>query len=72
MKCYNWSVIRELERVRLGAASLVADGRLIWCGRTGGPSTFAPPTELGLGGGDFSWTATLVVDLLHRPIAQEQ
>lgn len=39
-------------------------------GRSGWCEYFNLQTGEGLGGGDFSWTAALTIDLLRRPVAR--
>jgi hypothetical protein len=38
--------------------------------RAGLHEYYDPYTDAGLGGGDFSWPAALVIDLVRRPVAR--
>jgi mannosylglycerate hydrolase len=66
----NWFVIRGLEDLGLNAeARSLADATADLVRRGGWCEYFHPSTGEGLGGGDFSWTAALLIDLLLRPVA---
>jgi mannosylglycerate hydrolase len=66
----NWFVGRGLEDLGLGAdARLLAEATVDLVRRGGWCEYFHPSTGEGLGGGDFSWTAALLIDLLLRPVA---
>ncbi|HLJ62048.1 MAG TPA: trehalase family glycosidase [bacterium] len=65
----NWFVVRGLEELGLrDDASALADATIDLVRRAGWCEYFHASTGEGLGGGDFSWTAALVVDLLLRKI----
>ncbi len=66
----NWLLARGLEELglrddarRLAGATVDLVRRGGWC------EYFHAETGEGIGGGDFSWTAALVMDLLQEPIA---
>ncbi len=64
----NWLVIRGLQELRLDRyATALADETLALAQRSGWREFYHARTGAGLGGEDFSWTAALVIDLLHRP-----
>jgi hypothetical protein len=64
----NWMLIRGLQS--LGLAAEAAEARtqtLDLVARKGFYEYFHAYSGEGLGGGDFSWTAALAIDLLRRP-----
>jgi glycogen debranching enzyme len=66
----NWMIARGLEALGLREeARLLAADTLAMVRATGLHEYFHAQTGEGLGGGDFSWSAALVIDLLRRPIA---
>ena len=66
----NWFIVRGLEDLGLDAeARLLADETVELVSRSGWCEYFHVSTGAGLGGGEFSWTAALLIDLLLRPIA---
>jgi len=65
----NWFVARGLEDLGLrDDARALADATIDLVRRAGWCEYFHASTGEGLGGGDFSWTAALVVDLLLRQV----
>jgi len=66
----NWFVVRGLEDLGLGGdARSLADATVDLVRQGGWCEYFNPSTGEGIGGGDFSWTAALTIDLLLRPAA---
>ncbi len=64
----NWFVVRGLEELGLVTeAQALADSTVELVRQAGWCEYFHPSTGEGLGGGDFSWTAALLIDLLRRP-----
>lgn len=65
----NWFVTRGLEDLGLrDEARALAGGTVDLVRRAGWHEYFHPSDGQGLGGGDFSWTAALLIDLLRRPV----
>lgn len=65
----NWFIARGLEDLGLRAeARALADTAVDLVRRAGWHEYFHPADGEGLGGGDFSWTAALLIDLLLRPV----
>ena len=66
----NWLLARGLEDLGLGDdARRLADATVGLVRRGGWCEYFHAESGEGIGGGDFSWTAALVMDLLAEPIA---
>ena len=67
----NWLVARGLEALGLrDEAQVLVDATLDLVRTAGWHEYFHASSGEGLGGGDFSWTAALVTDLLLRPLSQ--
>jgi len=67
----NWLVARGLEALGLrDEAQTLVDATLDLVRTAGWHEYFHASSGEGLGGGDFSWTAALVTDLLLRPLSQ--
>lgn len=65
----NWLIARGLQDLGLAAdGSALAGVTIDLVRRAGWHEYFHAETGAGVGGGDFSWTAALVLDLLRRPI----
>jgi hypothetical protein len=65
----NWLIARGLEELGLSEAAAALGGATLDLVHRGGwHEYFHAQTGAAVGGGDFSWTAALVLDLLHRPI----
>ncbi|MDR7427504.1 MAG: trehalase family glycosidase [Armatimonadota bacterium] len=65
----NWLLLRGLERLGLREEARELAEETLDLVRTGGfYEYFHAYTGEGRGGQDFSWTAALVLDLLHRPV----
>jgi len=67
----NWLVARGLEALGLrDEAQILVDATLDLVRTAGWHEYFHSSSGEGLGGGEFSWTAALVTDLLLRPLSQ--
>jgi glycogen debranching enzyme len=65
----NWFVIRGLQEMGLTAdAQALAEETLALVQEAGWREFFHARSGEGLGGRNFSWTASLIVDLLARPV----
>ncbi len=68
----NWLIARGLQDLGLSEAAADLGGATVdLVRRAGWHEYFHAETGRGVGGGDFSWTAALVLDLLRRPITRE-
>jgi neutral trehalase len=65
----NWFVIRGLEALECRAeANRLAADTMALVETSGLHEYYHAATGAGIGGGDFSWSAALVIDLLRRPV----
>jgi hypothetical protein len=65
----NWMLARGLEALRLGAqASALARATLELVARAGFSEYFHAHSGEAVGGGAFTWSAALTIDLLRRPV----
>ena len=67
----NWFIVRGLEDLGLRAeARELAEETFALAKTSGIHEYYHALTGVGIGGGQFSWTAALVVDLAKRPVSQ--
>lgn len=65
----NWMVLRGLEDLGLtGPAAELARETVALVGRSGFSEYFHARTGEAAGGGEFTWSASLLIDLLKRPV----